>query len=57
MHQQVFSNVLLTEVLIETKIDGCAIALKFRDGKLEESINNEGRDVKNKIIKVQDIPK
>ena len=46
-----------TKLLIEPKIGGCAIALQYRDGKLEKSINKEGRDVTNKIIKVQDIPK
>ena len=46
-----------TKLLIEPKIDGCAIALQYRDGKLEKSINREGRDVTNKIIKVEDIPK
>ena len=45
------------EILIETKIDLCSIALRYRNGKLEKSINREGRDVQNKIIKVQDIPK
>ena len=46
-----------TKLLIETKIGGCGIALQYRDGKLEKSINREGRDVTNKIIKIQDIPK
>ena len=46
-----------TKLLIEPKIVGCAIALQYRDGKLEKSINREGKDVTNKIIKVQDIPK
>ena len=46
-----------TKLLIEPKIGGCAIALQYRDGKLEKSINKEGRDVTNKVIKIQDIPK
>ena len=46
-----------TKLLIEPKIDGCAIALQYKDGKLEKSINREGIDVTNKIIKVQNIPK
>jgi len=46
-----------TKLLIEPKIEGCAIALQYIDGKLEKSINKEGRDVTNKIIKIQDIPK
>ena len=46
-----------TKLLIEPKIDGCAIALQYKDGKLEKSINRKGIDVTNKIIKVQNIPK
>ena len=46
-----------TKLLIEPKIDGYTIALQFRDGKLKKSIIKEGRDVTNKIIKVQNIPK
>ena len=46
-----------TKLLIEPKIDGCTIALQYKDGKLEKSINREGIDVTNKIIKVQNIPK
>ena len=49
--------VLRTKLLIEPKIDGYAIALQSKDGKLEKSINSEDRDVTNKIIKIQDIPK
>ena len=45
-----------TKLLIEAKFDGCAIALLYKDGKLEKSITKEGRDVTNKIIKVQNIP-
>ena len=46
-----------TKLLIEPKIVGCTIALQYRDGKLEKSINSEYRDVSNKIIKIQNIPK
>ena len=46
-----------TKLLIELKINGYAIALQFKDGKLEKSINREGIDVTNKITKVQNIPK
>ena len=44
--------VFKTKLLIEPKIDGYAIALRYTNGKLEKSINWEGRDVPNKIIKV-----
>ena len=45
-----------TRLLIEPKIDGCAVALQYRDGILEKAISRKGADVTNKLIKVQDIP-
>jgi len=46
-----------TKMLVEPKINGCAIALQYRDGKLEKVISRKGKDVTNKIIKIQDVPK
>jgi len=45
-----------TRLLIEPKIDGCAVALQYRDGTFEKAISRKGTDVTNKLIKVQDIP-
>ena len=45
-----------TKLLIEPKIDGCAVALQYREGTLEKAISRNGTDVTSKIIKVQDIP-
>ena len=45
-----------TRLLIEPKIDGCAIALEYRNGTLEKAISREGTDITRKISKVQDIP-
>ncbi|ABB49754.1 NAD-dependent DNA ligase [Prochlorococcus marinus str. MIT 9312] len=45
-----------TRLLIEPKIDGCAVALQYRDGILEKAISRKGTDVTTKLIKVQDIP-
>ena len=45
-----------TRLLIEPKIDGCAIALQFRYGNLEKAISRKGSDVTSKIEKVQDVP-
>ena len=45
-----------TRLLIEPKIDGCAIALQYRDGNLEKAISRKGTDVTSKIAKIQDIP-
>ena len=46
-----------TRLLIEPKIDGCAIAIKYVDGKLEKAISRKGVDVTNKIEQVKDVPK
>ena len=45
-----------TRLLIEPKIDGCAIALQYRNGILEKAITRKGADVTSKLIKIQDIP-
>ena len=45
-----------TRLLIEPKIDGCAIALQYRNGTLEKAISRKGTDVTSKIAKVKDIP-
>ena len=44
-----------TRLLIEPKIDGCAIALQYRNGTLEKAISRKGTDVTSKIAKVKDI--
>jgi len=45
-----------TRLLIEPKIDGCAVALQYRDGTLEKAISRKGTDVTYKLLKVQDVP-
>ena len=45
-----------TKLLIEPKIDGCAVALQYKDGKLEKAISRKGEDITSKILKVKDIP-
>ena len=45
-----------TRLLIEPKIDGCAVALQYRDGTFEKAISRKGTDVTSKLTKVQDIP-
>ena len=46
-----------TRLLIEPKIYGCAIAIKFIDGKLDKAITREGIDVSEKIKKIKSVPK
>jgi len=45
-----------TRLLIEPKIDGCAVALQYRDGTLEKAISRKGADVTSKLIKVKTFP-
>ena len=42
-----------TKLLIEPKIDGCAVALQYKDGILDKAISREGADVTNKLTKVK----
>ena len=46
-----------TRLLIEPKIDGCAIAISYKDGNLEKAISRKGIDVSEKIKAIQTIPK
>ena len=46
-----------TRLIIEPKIDGCAIAIQYIDGALVKAISRKGRDITNKIKKISDVPK
>ena len=46
-----------TRLLIEPKIDGCAIAIKYVNGKLEKAISRKGSDVTEKIKTIKTVPK
>ena len=45
-----------TQLLIEPKIDGCAIAIKYVDGKFNSAITRKGKDVSKKIKATKDVP-
>jgi len=45
-----------TRLIIEPKIDGCAIALQYIDGELIKAISRKGGDITNKIKKIPDVP-
>ena len=47
---------LQTRLIIEPKIDGCAIAIQYIDGELVKAISRKGKDLTNKIKKIPDIP-
>ena len=42
-----------SRLLIEPKIDGCAIALQYRDGALEKAISRKWTEITSKLVKVQ----
>ena len=43
---------LQTRLIIEPKIDGCAVAIQYMDGKLVKAISRKGRDLTNKLKKI-----
>jgi len=45
-----------TRLIIEPKIDGCAIGLQYQDGILTKAISRKGKDVTNKLREVPDVP-
>tara|TARA_A100001388_G_C28414582_1_gene332212 strand:+ start:253 stop:567 length:315 start_codon:yes stop_codon:yes gene_type:complete len=46
-----------TRLLIQPKIDGCAIAIKYENGKLGKAISRKGSDVTEKIKTIKSIPR
>ena len=47
---------LQTRLIIEPKIDGCAIAIQYIEGELVKAISRKGKDLTNKIKKIPDVP-
>ena len=45
-----------TRLLIEPKIDGCAIALQYRDGTLEKAISRKGATLLVNLLKSKTFP-
>jgi len=45
-----------TQVIIQPKIDGVAIAIEYKDGKIYKAINRKGTDITEKIKLIQNIP-
>ena len=46
-----------TRLLIQPKIDGVAIAIKYINGKFDSAITRKGKDVSRKIEAIKSIPK
>jgi len=45
-----------TRLSIEPKIDGCAIAISYKNGTFKKAINRKGLDVSNKIFQIANVP-
>ena len=46
-----------TRLSIQPKIDGCAIAIQYLNGKFKKAITRNGTDVTDKILNLKNIPK
>lgn len=46
-----------TEVVVEPKIDGCAVALRYRFGKLVKAWTRKGKDVTAAMKTIKELPK
>ena len=45
-----------TEYILEPKIDGCAVAIKYIDGKINKAITRKGKDITEKMIRIKTVP-
>ena len=50
------SLLINTRLSIQPKIDGCAIAVRYINGKFSKAITRKGLDVSSKIKQIKDIP-
>jgi len=44
------------KIVLEAKIDGCAVAIEYRDGKIHKAITRKGKDIKDKMIRIRTVP-
>ena len=45
-----------TDIVVEPKIDGCAVAIEYRDGKIHKAITRKGKDITRKMTNVHSVP-
>jgi len=45
-----------TMIMIEPKIDGCAVAIEYRNGRYYKAITRKGKDITDKIFKIETVP-
>jgi len=44
------------DIVVEPKIDGCAVAIEYKDGKISRAITRKGKDITEKMIRIKTIP-
>ena len=44
------------QIVIEPKIDGCAVAIEYRNGKINHAITRKGKDITDKMIRIKTVP-
>jgi len=45
-----------TQVMIQPKLDGCAVAIQYVNGKIHHAITRKGKDILDKMIKIKSVP-
>ena len=44
------------DIVLEPKIDGCAVAIEYQDGKISRAITRKGKDITEKMIRIKTVP-
>jgi len=44
------------KVMIQPKIDGCAVAVEYKNGKITKAITRKGKDITEKMIRISTVP-
>ena len=44
------------QIVIEPKIDGCAVAIKYVNGMISQAITRKGKDITHHIVRIKTVP-
>ena len=44
------------QIVIEPKIDGCAVAIQYVNGKINHAITRKGKDITDKMMRIKTLP-
>jgi len=44
------------QIVIEPKIDGCAVAIKYVNGMISQAITRKGKDITDHIVRIKTVP-